>query len=161
MNKPLCICGRSQKLPFCDGSHRSEGWVCGGETSWTGHAFCSSPRYANLALKLASHFQGTLVTPASPLASSETLVCLVDGTDLDSVIALQKKVEASRRLLVSLGIPGGLLSQTFPDYEILSLEGAEPLKAFSFLPRRLPAPNFRAALAGCGPATTAEATALA
>ena len=118
-----------------------------------------APRAGSAGVKRVG--PGTLVTPASPLASAETLVCLVDGTDLDSVIALQKKVEASRRLLVSLGIPGGLLSQTFPDYEILSLEGAEPLKAFSFLPRRLPAPNFRAALAGCGPATTAEATALA
>jgi hypothetical protein len=130
-NKALCICDRSQSPPWCDGSHKSEGWTCAEDSNWTKYAFCAPGRYQNLARKLASHYDGALLTSQSSQIEAETLVCLLDGTDLKRTATLLEGVEAPRRLLISLGVSGHLLAPTFPGFEVHDLKEIEPLTAFA------------------------------
>lgn len=137
MAQKLCVCGRSKTLPLCDNSHSSEGWSCVEQEQWCRFGFCASLRYQNLALKLASHYQGTIVGPGRSATSVETLVILIDGTDLSTPAEVASRTESNRCIVVSLGVSGGLLCACFPDAEILDLGKVQVLESFHQIRRFL------------------------
>ena len=97
---------------------------------WVGYGFSASARYQNLALKLAAHFGGTVVTPADRDLKLQTLVTIVDGTDLGSALAFVAGVQVEKRILVSLGLGPDLLVQSFPDHQVLGLPEVNIFQAF-------------------------------
>ncbi|MBV7337114.1 CDGSH iron-sulfur domain-containing protein [Chloroflexi bacterium TSY] len=105
----LCVCGRSEQFPLCDGSHIAEDWACSDSSSWAEIGFCASYRFENLAHKLASHYQGVTCLPGDPLPALNTLVMIADGTDLEYPIKVYQQIQAHKRILVSLGGSSHLL----------------------------------------------------
>jgi TIR domain len=130
MSDRLCICGRSKTLPFCDNSHISENWSCAVEDRWSDYGFSASGRYQNLALKLSAHFGGLLVLPSSTRLTVDTLVTILDGTDLNRVLISNRHQRARRQIVVTLGVDPGLLATPFPQHEIHSLGDVDILQAF-------------------------------
>lgn len=127
----LCVCGRSASFPLCDNSHEEEGWTCAVELAWNRLGFCASHRYTNLARKLASHYQAALVLPGEPHHIVDTLVTIVDGTDLQYPTAVQSQIQARQRLVVSLGAARALLQTRLMANRIVDLSHISPLQAFS------------------------------
>ncbi|MEM7343280.1 MAG: toll/interleukin-1 receptor domain-containing protein [Chloroflexota bacterium] len=83
-----------------------------------------------MARKLASHYQAALILPGDGHYTVDTLVTIVDGTDLAIPLASQNKVQAQRRLLVTLGVEGGLLQPLFATHQIIDLGDATIFEAF-------------------------------
>jgi hypothetical protein len=117
-------------LPFCDNSHEAEGWTCAGDGSWAHFGFCASYRYQNLVRKLASHYQGALCLPGEPLPAVDLLVTVVDGTDLELPLVLHRGIRARDRLVVTLGVAGGLLQEVFAGDRVLDLGHVDLFEAF-------------------------------
>lgn len=128
-SRPLCICGRSATAPFCDGSHDGEGWACSGEEA-TGPVFAASPRYENLARKLAGHHGGRVWAPGSGDFAATRLILLLDGFDLEVPRRARERVAADSVEVVSLGLDAALLAGAFPGARIRAA-AADPLGAFS------------------------------
>ncbi|HEY9841988.1 MAG TPA: toll/interleukin-1 receptor domain-containing protein [Candidatus Obscuribacterales bacterium] len=121
MAKKLCVCGRSQHYPICDASHESEGWTCQTDAHWATYGFCASPLLQNLAMKLSSHYQGLLCNSPGQAYQVETLVILVEGTELAKPLAIAAQVESRRRIVMGLGHGTALLQPLFADSEIYAL----------------------------------------
>jgi serine/threonine protein kinase len=126
----LCVCGRSKSLPLCDWSHEAEDWTCAANTTWAKIGFCASYRYENLALKLASHYQGVTCVAGEPLPALETSVIIVDGTDLDFPVEVNNQIRAKKRYVMTLGVDGALLNPLFPNSHIVDLAGLNIFQAF-------------------------------
>ena len=60
----------------------------------------------------------------------DTLVTIVDGTDLELPLAVQPEIQARHRLVVTLGVPGGLLQPVFADSQIIDMGGVTAVRAF-------------------------------
>ena len=107
--RKLCVCGRSQSLPLCDGSHTAEGWTCSHEAERARLGFCSSNRYDNLALKLAARYEGALFHPGEPWPNVEQLVAIVDGTDLEFPTTALRGVRARERIVFAFDVDVDIL----------------------------------------------------
>jgi len=119
--KKLCVCARSKIFPICDNSHQEEGWSCALDESWSKFGFCASYAYQNLARKLAAHYQAALVLPGESKHVVDTLVTIVDGSDLEFPLAVQAQVQARHRMVVTLGAPGTLLQPLFTGSQLIEL----------------------------------------
>jgi CDGSH-type Zn-finger protein len=128
--RKLCACGRSQAFPFCDNSHQAEGWNCTTSSTWARIGFCASDRYQNLARKLASHYQGAIFWPGGSLPAVDQLVTIVDGMDLELVLAMNRAIQARARMVITLGVPGGLLHELFSGCQVFDLGRIDLLAAF-------------------------------
>ena len=126
----LCVCGRSALFPICDESHVAEDWVCATDITWANYGFCASYRYENLVRKLAAHYQGVSCLAGEPFPTLETLVIIVDGTDLDFPVEANRQIRAKRRLVVTLGIASPLLNSVFPGCQIVDLAGIDVFQSF-------------------------------
>jgi TIR domain len=126
----LCVCGRSHAYPVCDDSHLAEGSTCASNPRWAAYGFCTSHRYQNLAKKLASHHQGLACLPGEPPPSVETLVTIVDGTDLDYPLQAYRQIHATDRVVVTLGVAGAVLSEVFPGSRVVDLGGQDLAQVF-------------------------------
>ncbi len=125
-----CICGLSASFPWCDGSHQEEGWQCDRATS-ASLGFSASPRLENLALKLASHHHGVLVTPHSNSSLRlQKWIVLVEGFEFDTLQSLYSTVKATEIQVLSLGTPINLLQPLFPDASHFALGTLQLLEAF-------------------------------
>ena len=143
--RQLCVCGRSNELPLCDGSHAGEGWTCAANSKWERFGFCASRRYQNLATKLASHFQGALWREGEKCTPVETLITIADGTDLEYAILANQLPESDERVVVLFGAAAGLARDLFPGSRLLDLGDLQPIQAFrritSFLEAESPEEN--------------------
>ncbi len=128
--RKLCVCGRSAVYPLCDNSHEAEGWTCAADSAWAELGFCASRRYQNLAFKLASHYSAALLVPGDPWPSLGRLVMIVDGTDLGFPATVQRRAHADERLVIALGVAGGLLGPHFAGSRIVDVPEADPVEAF-------------------------------
>ncbi len=128
--KKLCVCGRSAVYPVCDNSHEGEGWTCAAESAWAEIGICASHRYQNLAFKLASHYHAALLLPGDAWPSVDRLVMIVDDTDLGFPVAVHGRARAEERLVVVLGVAGGLLGSHFPGSRVVDMPDVDPAAAF-------------------------------
>lgn len=126
----LCVCGRSALFPICDESHVAEGWVCATDITWANYGFCASYRYENLVRKLAAHYQGVTCLAGEPFPALETLLIIVDGTDLEFPVEANRQIRAKRRLVVTLGIASPFLNGVFPGCQIVNLAGNNIFQSF-------------------------------
>lgn len=133
----LCVCGRSAEFPICDNSHEEEGWTCAAEVAWNRLGFSASRRYQNLARKLASHYEAALILPGEPYHAVDTLVTVVDGTDLQFPLAIQSQIQARQRWVVSLGAATTLLASQLSADKIVDLGHIPPFQAFSHIRQAL------------------------
>lgn len=137
----LCVCGRSQKFPICDNRHEEEGWQCASDPNWVEIGFCSAYTYQNLARKLASHFDGVTCLEGEEFPRLETLVIIVEGTDLEFPIKAHQTIEANRKIVVSLDVAQGLLAPHFPESKILDYSEISPHQWFKHIVRFIETPE--------------------
>ena len=138
----FCICGRSQAFPWCDGSHRDEGWRCGVTQAPTALGFSASFRLENLAFKLASEHQGVILS--SDNASQLHLhrwVLLLEGTEWEELQRLSRQVQAEQVEILTLGTPAALLQPFFPNASIHELQTTDLLNAFELADTFVRDPN--------------------
>ncbi len=122
-----CICGRSQALPLCDGSHRTDAWSCAA-ASVTVHArlFIAAPHNANIAERLAHARQGVALHRLSGPVLTESAVVITDGADLDLLTTSLARVSGPHSgppslRVVLLGGDPALLRGAFPGCTIESI----------------------------------------
>lgn len=109
-----CICGRSAKLPFCDGQHQKEGWTCvSSQKKIKTLGILSSENYFSLAEKLAHHLQADIVQLQRERSFYQKLIILTDGTQLDQASLLLDYIDYQEAELIAIGIPDALLFNQF------------------------------------------------
>ena len=124
-----CVCGRSSKLPFCDGSHRSAKWSCEGEDSKVELLVAASPILYTYAERLAYALGGRAAHQSAQL-SSKRLIRLLDVY----VTRPAPHLRAERVLNVSIGVPLHVMERLLPVHEALVyVEDAEPPKLWRTL----------------------------
>jgi hypothetical protein len=98
-----CVCGRSERFPLCDGSHRDEGWACAADppalAPW---AVVAGPRLANVAQQLAAQLGG-VAWEAEPLRALRGVV-LTDGLDAHELAFALGAVEARSWRVCAVGL---------------------------------------------------------
>lgn len=123
-----CVCGRSARLPLCDGAHEVEGWRCSiAGAAAVPYAFVAGRSLTNLADRLAHRFAGVSLDGGADSApvTAERLVILSDGHDLARVRRLALRVQAGQTWVLGVDAPAGVLSWAFPDGRHVAL-AAEP-----------------------------------
>lgn len=127
--KKLCVCGRSKTFPICDGNHLAEGWNCARTFEHSPLGFCATPRYENLARKLASHYQALLCHGPGDYAVDH-LICIVDGSSFGSSAQLQKDIVAEKTTLFSLGVDAGCFARPLRSDHPTTWQHSDPQRAF-------------------------------
>jgi hypothetical protein len=122
-----CICGRSQTLPLCDGSHRTDDWACAPTAvAVQPRLFVAAPHNANIAERLAHARQGAALHRLSGAVIAEEVVVITDGADLDLLTTALGRVTgprggAARQRVVLLGGDPALLRGVFAGSAIESV----------------------------------------
>ena len=105
-----CICGRSKRLPICDGSHAVEDWACSADASkrapW---AFVAGPHEENLAERLAAELDGVAVHMISEPLRAERVVVITALSGLDAVTQLLARVDAPSLKVIAIDVEPALL----------------------------------------------------
>lgn len=127
-----CICGRSARFPICDGQHVADGWQCdvsaGIDTVVIGSAHLRSvaERLAHALNASAGHR-----LPALP-AQVRRLIVLVDGHDLDALLAEVGSIQASARTVVIVDAPASV-ALAFPGWPVAVVQPASPVELWGAL----------------------------
>jgi hypothetical protein len=116
-----CICGRSARLPVCDGSHRDAGWRCA-EATVHGRVFAAGHHAQALAERLAHARGGSALQRLDGGVRAAELVVVTDGSDLGALQPELARVEARRTRVVVIGADHGLLTAALPGAELLAVE---------------------------------------
>jgi hypothetical protein len=123
-----CICGRSKRLPVCDGSHSAESWACRANgdrrAPW---CFVASQHEENIAERLASERGGIAAHMVEGRLRAERLIVLSDGTALDEVKREAARVDAPHRRVIALQTDPSVLACAFEGYELARADGDESL----------------------------------
>lgn len=133
----LCVCGRSNTFPVCDNSHNSEDWSCEVEIKWAKLGFCSSYHYQNIAHKLAASYPSSLWITNQIAAQVETLVIIVDVTDLEFAVTIRQQIQSKQCIFIMMGGKADLLLPHFPDCRIVSIDEKDIFQAYSHIKHAL------------------------
>lgn len=118
-----CICGRSKRLPACDGSHSDSTWACRAErSSRAPYAFVAGPHDENLAERLAGELDGIAVHGTDDRVIAEEVVVLASPSGLDAVGRLLERVAAPRRRVISLDA-AQVIANAFDGWPIVAAGG--------------------------------------
>ena len=110
-------------MPLCDGSHRSEGWECSGDTTEVVRfAFAANDNLRNLADRLAHRFQGRSLHSAADSARCERLVLVTDGQDVDALRRISAAVRRTETLVLCIGMDPSVLGWAFPEAICVGIE---------------------------------------
>lgn len=117
-----CVCGRSQALPLCDGSHHSDAWSCLDEREEATLLVASSPSLMSFAERLAHSLGGQVAHKSSQL-SARRVIRLVDA----QVPRPAPHLSAERALTLVVDAPLELIAAQLPEGEGVAVaEGEEP-----------------------------------
>jgi len=118
----LCICGRSSRLPLCDGTHRADDWSCDRVPGPDAPvAFLTDPTYANLADRLAHRFDGVVLDRRNAPPRVGRLVVLTSGHPLRDLQARVAATPHEACTVIGIGVADETLGWAFPGAEHTSL----------------------------------------
>ena len=118
-----CICGRSTRLPLCDGSHADLAWACRAERSGrVPYAFVAGPHDENFAERLANELAGVAVHSIGGDVAADEVVVLASPAGLDEVDRLLKRVDAPRRRVIALEA-AAVIAGAFDGWQIVEAGG--------------------------------------
>ncbi len=125
MNVRRCICGRSSRLPVCDGAHREEGWACDPRGApRAAVCFVAAPCNHNVAERLAHVSGGVAAHRVEGTIEAERLVLLAEGHELDQVAEALARVRARRREVWALAPAArGLAPEGYACVDVADHEG--------------------------------------
>ena len=116
-----CVCGRSQQLPLCDGSHQSASWSCGSLQQHAQLLIAASPSLANFAERLAERLNAQ-VAHRSDQQSAARLIRLCDEVNPRPMPHLR----AERSVSIALGQTAEMMVSLLDDDEgLFSIEDGD------------------------------------
>lgn len=127
-----CICGRSAQFPVCDGQHVADGWQCDVRAPVdtlivaTAHLRSVAERLAHALGAAASH-----QLSAVPRRVRRVLV-LVDGHDLDTVLAQVASIRADVRTVIVVDAPASV-GFAFAGWPVVVVAPESPLELWRAL----------------------------
>ena len=126
MTRRRCICGRSTKLPLCDGAHTVEGWRCAmpGSDAYT-EVFAAGPAYQTVVERLAHASKANALHRLDGQLSTESLVVVTDGTDLHHLRPALARVKAQSTRVMVIGADPALLGGAFPGAAIVPVADSD------------------------------------
>lgn len=138
-----CICGRSARLPLCDGSHAAEGWSCAAlPGAALARVFAAAPHNHTLAERLAHVRRGQPLHRLDGPVAAEELVVLTDGTDLDHLRPALARLQATETRVLVVGADVALLGGAFRGARLTAVPEADhPAVLWTALLRALDAPE--------------------
>lgn len=136
-----CICGRSSRLPLCDGAHALEGWRCSAaEPTIHPRVFAAGPSGRSIVERLAHAHRGAALHRLRGPVRTEQLVVVSDGTDLDHIALHRVDAEATRLLL--LGADPALFGAAIAGATVVAVaDSAHPAVLWRNLEAALSAPG--------------------
>lgn len=138
VRKKRCICGRSKRMPLCDGSHREDGWRCGVPSDERAAlAFAASHSLTNLAERLAHRTGGVALHRVGGSLRCERLVLLTDGQDVAALAEQAGQVSAEERRVVAVGVPPEVIQWAFPNATCVGVEGGDSSQVWSAVERAI------------------------
>jgi len=138
VRKKRCICGRSTRMPLCDGSHKEDGWRCGVPSDERASlGFAASHSLSNLAERLAHRFGGVALHRVGGDLRCERLVLLTDGQDVAALAQQTAQVVTDERSVVAVGIPAEVIQWAFPDASCVGVDGGDSAQVWSAVERAL------------------------
>ncbi len=123
-----CICGRSQKMPLCDGAHRTDGWQCdAADSSVAPVTFAASYSLRNLADRLANRYQGQALHGTNATVVTHRLVLLTDGHDIERLHEITSKVTTDEVIVLSTGAAAESAKWAFPNADCRIVQDGDNL----------------------------------
>ena len=131
MSLKQCICGRSQRFPICDYSHKEESWSCReNDLEVYGDLFVAADHLSNYAEKLAFELKGASLHRVYGTVVTQRLIVLTDGLSIAKLKHQLMRVQAQEFVVIGLGIDAALLKAAFPKALIRAMPSVAPSKTW-------------------------------
>lgn len=117
MPERRCVCGRSERFPLCDGSHRGQ-WSCSTPAPEVEVAVIAAHHLSMVGERLAHELGGVAMQTVRHPTRAVRAVVLSDGTELDRLLQSVARVDAQERIAIVVDGAAALVGRALPDWSV-------------------------------------------